>query len=171
MAATSDKGIVALEFGTMRSAMEDALRMRFPDADLERREGELGDLIEALANAIEDPAAWCDLPLDLRGTPDEIKVWLSLRDIPAGQTTNYGAIAAKLGTRDAREVTASIANNPIAVLVPCHRVIKKDGSISGYRWGVQRKRRLLLRERQAPGETGAFRTRGTALEKGKTPTK
>lgn len=147
--ATSDKGIVALEFSAMRDAMEDALRMRFPDADLEQRQDELGSIVETLADAIEYPSAGCDLFLDLRGTQDEIKAWLLLRDIPAGQTTSYGALAARLGTRDAREVTAAIANNPIAVLVPCHRVIRKDGSISGYRWGVQRKRRLLQREQRA----------------------
>jgi len=72
-----------------------------------------------------------------------------LREIPAGETTSYGALAAKLGSRDPRDVTAAIANNPIAVIVPCHRVIKKDGSISGYRWGVRRKRLLLAREHQA----------------------
>ena len=72
-----------------------------------------------------------------------------LREIPAGQTTNYGALAAKLGSRDPRDVTAAIANNPIAVIVACHRVIKKDGSISGYRWDVCRKRVLLAREQRA----------------------
>ena len=72
-----------------------------------------------------------------------------LRAIPAGQTASYGALAAKLGTRDAREVTGAIARNPIAVLVPCHRVIRTDGSISGYRWGVKRKRELLAREQRS----------------------
>jgi AraC family transcriptional regulator, regulatory protein of adaptative response / methylated-DNA-[protein]-cysteine methyltransferase len=71
-----------------------------------------------------------------------------LRTVPVGETTNYGALAAKLGTRDAREITEAIGRNPIAVLVPCHRVIKKDGSISGYRWGVKRKRELLKREQR-----------------------
>jgi O-6-methylguanine DNA methyltransferase len=74
-----------------------------------------------------------------------------LRAIPVGETTNYGALAARLGTRDAREVTEAIARNPIAVLVPCHRVIKKDGSISGYRWGFKRKRELLMREQRPEG--------------------
>ena len=73
-----------------------------------------------------------------------------LCDTPAGETRSYGALAARLGTRDAREVTEAIARNPIAVLVPCHRVIKKNGSISGYRWGFKRKRELLAREKR-PG--------------------
>jgi len=149
--ATSEKGIVALAFSEMRGAMEDALRIRFADADLERHQEDLKSVVEAIGGAIEKPAAGCDLPLDLRGTPDEIRIWSLLRDIPAGQTTSYGALAAKFGTRDAREVTAAIANNPIAVIVPCHRVIKKDGSISGYRWGVRRKRALLEREQRLMG--------------------
>jgi len=87
--------------------------------------------------------------LDMRGSDYQKQVWSMLREIPAGETTNYGSLAAKLGTRDAREVTEAIGSNAIAILVPCHRVIKKDGSTSGYRWGVRRKRALLERERQA----------------------
>lgn len=147
--AMSEKGIVALEFSSMHTAMEDALRVRFPEAELERSQEELANVMEVIAGVIDDPASDCDLPLDLRGTPYEVQVWMMLREIPAGQTTNYGALAAKLGSRDPRDVTAAIANNPIAVIVPCHRVIKKDGSISGYRWGVQRKRVLLAREQRA----------------------
>lgn len=147
--AMSDKGIVALEFSSMHTAMEDALRIRFPEAELERSQEELAHVIEIVAGVIDDPTTDCDLPLDLRGTPYEVTVWLMLREIPVGQTTNYGSLAAKLGSRDPRDVTAAIANNPIAVIVPCHRVIKKDGSISGYRWGVRRKRALLAREQRA----------------------
>lgn len=144
--AMSDKGIVALEFSSQRFAMEDALRVRFPEADLIDGQAELGDVLEKVEQAIEKPGFDPDIPLDLRGTPYQTKVWSMLRAIPMGETTNYGTLAANLGTRDAREVTEAIASNPIAVLVPCHRVIKKDGSISGYRWGVKRKRDLLARE-------------------------
>lgn len=147
--AVSDKGIVALEFSSMHPAMEDALRIRFPEADLERSQEELADMMRVVADVIDDPTADCDLPLDLRGTPYEVEVWQLLREIPAGQTTTYGALAAKLGSRDPRDVTAAIASNPIAVIVPCHRVIKKDGSISGYRWGVKRKRALLALEQSS----------------------
>ena len=147
--AMSEKGIVALEFSAMHTAMEDALRIRFPETELERSQEELANVMEIVAGVIDDPATDCGLPLDLRGTSYEVQVWRMLRDIPAGQTTNYGALAAKLGSRDPRDVTAAIANNPIAVIVPCHRVIKKDGSISGYRWGVRRKRVLLAREQRA----------------------
>lgn len=144
--ATSDKGIVALEFNSQRSAMEDALRLRFPEADLIDGQADLGDVLVKVEQAIEDPGFHPNIPLDLRGTPYQTKVWSMLRAIPMGETTNYGTLAASLGTRDARDVTEAIASNPIAVLVPCHRVIKKDGSISGYRWGFKRKRDLLARE-------------------------
>jgi AraC family transcriptional regulator of adaptative response/methylated-DNA-[protein]-cysteine methyltransferase len=146
--ALSDKGVVVLEFGSARDLLDDALCTRFPDADLLRSEDELADVVATVTALIDDPAKQCDLPLDMRGTAYEVKVWTMLREIPAGQTTSYGALAAKLGTRDARDVTQAIANNAIAIIVPCHRVIKKDGSISGYRWGVRRKRMLLARERQ-----------------------
>ena len=147
--AMTDKGIVALEFSSARTAMEDALRLRFPEADLEPRQEGLAEVIKNAASLIDDPTLGCELPLDLRGTAYEITVWRMLREIPAGETTTYGALAAKLGSRDARDVTVAIANNPIAVIVPCHRVIKKDGSISGYKWGVRRKRALLGREQRA----------------------
>ena len=153
MVATSDKGLVALELGARRSATEDALRTRFPEAEIIDGQQELSDVLEKLKRAIEDPGFDPAVPLDLRGTSYEVEVWSMLRAIPVGETTSYGTLAAELGTRDAREVTEAIACNPIAILVPCHRVVKKDGSISGYRWGVKRKRELLAREQRA----GAFR--------------
>ncbi len=146
--AMSEKGVVALEFSDIHAAMEGALRIRFPEVEFERSQDELTNVMEIVAGVINDPTSHCDLPLDLRGTSYEVQVWQMLREIPAGQTVSYGALAAKLGSRDPREVTAAIANNPIAVIVPCHRVIKKDGSISGYRWGVRRKRALLAREQR-----------------------
>ena len=147
IAAMSAKGLVALEFSTDHSTMEEALRARFPEAAIVEDKAGLGVTLDRLTQAIEEPGVDPDLPLDPRGTPYEIGVWEMLREIPVGETTNYGALAARLGTRDPRDVTAAIANNSIAVLVPCHRVIKKDGSISGYRWGFKRKRELLARER------------------------
>jgi AraC family transcriptional regulator, regulatory protein of adaptative response / methylated-DNA-[protein]-cysteine methyltransferase len=149
MVAMSDKGLVTMEFSSHHSAMEDALRARFPGAEVIHSQEGLTDVLEKVQQAIEEPGFDPSVPLDLRGTPYEIAVWSMLRAIPVGETTNYGALAAKLGTRDARQVTEAIARNPIAVLVPCHRVIKKDGAISGYRWGFKRKRELLAREQRA----------------------
>jgi hypothetical protein len=102
----------------MHTAMEDALRTRFPNAELERCEKGLADVTDIVVGVIDDPTTDCDLTLDLRGTPYEVQVWLTLREIPVGQTTSYGALAAKLGSRDSRDATAAIANNPIAVIVP-----------------------------------------------------
>jgi AraC family transcriptional regulator of adaptative response/methylated-DNA-[protein]-cysteine methyltransferase len=148
MVAMSNKGLVALEFSSDRSATEQALRTRFPAADIVDSQQDLSGVLEGVKRAIEEPGFDPAVSLDLRGTSYELEVWSMLRAIPVGETTNYGALAAKLGTRDARDVTEAIAHNPIAVLVPCHRVIKKDGSISGYRWGFRRKRELLARERR-----------------------
>jgi AraC family transcriptional regulator of adaptative response/methylated-DNA-[protein]-cysteine methyltransferase len=147
--AMSDKGLVSMEFSSRHSSMEEELRFRFPEAGVIYKQEELTDVLEKVTRVIEEPGFDPLIPLDLRGTPYEIGVWLMLREIPAGETTNYGALAAKLGTRDAREVTEAIGRNPIAVLVPCHRVIKKDGSISGYRWGFKLKRELLAREQRS----------------------
>jgi AraC family transcriptional regulator, regulatory protein of adaptative response / methylated-DNA-[protein]-cysteine methyltransferase len=149
MAAMSDKGLVALELASNHGSTEEALRIRFPDAEVVSAQVELVDVLDKIARVIEEPGFDPELPLDMRGTAYEIEVWSMLRALPIGETISYGALAAKLGTRDARDVTKAIASNPIAVLVPCHRVIKKDGSISGYRWGVKRKRELLERERRA----------------------
>ncbi len=149
MVAMSDNGLVTLEFSSLHSTAEEALRDRFPEADVVDGRTELVDVLNKIQRAIEEPGFNPGVPLDLRGTPYEVEVWSMLRAIPAGGTTTYGALAAKLGTRDARAVTEAIACNPIAVLVPCHRVIRKDGSISGYRWGFKRKRQLLAREQRS----------------------
>lgn len=147
--AASDGGIVALHFAEPGTGSEDALAASLPAAKLVLDRDGLADVAQRVAAIIDAPEADPGLPIDLRGSPYEIAVWRMLRDIPPGQTTSYGALAARLGTRDAREVTEAVAGNPVAVLVPCHRVIRKDGSVSGYRWGVWRKRALLKRERAA----------------------
>jgi AraC family transcriptional regulator of adaptative response/methylated-DNA-[protein]-cysteine methyltransferase len=147
MVAASDRGVIAVEFADQHSAMEDALRARFPAAEVVEDQDGLANTLDKIGQAIECPGVDINVVLDMRGSPFDIDVWTLLGQIPAGTTTSYGALALKLGTTDARPVTESIAANPIAVLVPCHRVIKKDGSISGYRWGVERKRKLLEKER------------------------
>jgi AraC family transcriptional regulator of adaptative response/methylated-DNA-[protein]-cysteine methyltransferase len=149
IAATSDHGLVAFEFGESGAAMVDALRMRFAEASIEPDPVGLANIVRTLEHLVDHPSQDPGILPDMRGSDYQKQVWTLLREIPAGETTNYGSLAAKLGTRDAREVTEAIGSNAIAILVPCHRVIKKDGSISGYRWGVRRKRALLERERQA----------------------
>jgi AraC family transcriptional regulator, regulatory protein of adaptative response / methylated-DNA-[protein]-cysteine methyltransferase len=149
MVAASDKGVVTLEFVEDCSIAEEAINSRFSDATVVSDQAGLSELLSRIKRAVEQPDSGCDIELDLRGTPYQVQVWNLLREIEVGETTSYGALAAKLGTRDARDVTVAISTNPIAILVPCHRVLKKDGSISGYRWGARRKRVLLERERLA----------------------
>src|ERR1700682_5192085 len=149
LVATSDKGVVALEFVDDRGVSEEVLHARIPDADVVFDQEGLSSLLSRIRQIVDQPQSGADIELDLRGTPYEIHVWTLLREIAVGETTSYGALAAKLGTRDARDVTVAISGNPVAILVPCHRVLKKDGSISGYRWEVRRKRALLDREQLA----------------------
>ena len=96
---------------------------------------------------VEAPELGLDLPLDVRGTAFQQRVWQALREIPAGQTASYAEIAARIGAPKAvRAVAQACGANPLAVAIPCHRVVRSDGSLSGYRWGVERKRALLERE-------------------------
>ena len=127
--AMSEKGLVALDFISSRSAAEATLRVRLPDAELVESPEALASVLERARRAIEEPGFDPEIALDLRGSSYEREVWSMVGTVPIGQTTTYGALAAKLGTRDARPVTAAVSSNPIAVIVPCHRVIKKDGSV------------------------------------------
>ena len=148
--ATSDRGLVLLEFGAMDEAKKQALQARFPDARIVEDSAALGETLRLAAELVDHPENSSDLALDLQGSDFELRVWKALREIPAGTTASYGEIAARLGSpREAREVAEACAANILAIAVPCHRVVKKDGSISGYRWGVARKRTLLAREGSA----------------------
>jgi AraC family transcriptional regulator of adaptative response/methylated-DNA-[protein]-cysteine methyltransferase len=153
LAARSEQGLVVFEFIDGKDKRVERLRERFPDAVVVEDRDDLKDICVALSEVIDHPERPCLMPLDVRGTDFQKRVWEILRRIPPGETTNYGAVAAELGSRDARDATEAIASNPIAILIPCHRVIKKDGALSGYRGGVRRKRALLSREQQA----GAFK--------------
>jgi AraC family transcriptional regulator, regulatory protein of adaptative response / methylated-DNA-[protein]-cysteine methyltransferase len=147
IAAISNKGLVAFEFMKRIGEVPASLRTRFPDAAIELDEVGLADVVRKLTEIIDRPHLDPGIPLDIRGSDYQKQVWNILRRIPAGQTTSYGTIAAEMGTpHDARDVTDAIANNTIAILIPCHRVMKKDGSLSGFRWGARRKRALLARE-------------------------
>jgi AraC family transcriptional regulator of adaptative response/methylated-DNA-[protein]-cysteine methyltransferase len=104
-------------------------------------------LLTLVARFVENPAFGLDLPLDLKGTAFELQVWAALREIPAGETASYGEVARRIGSPSAvRAVARACASNKIAVAIPCHRVIGADGSLTGYRWGVERKQALLARE-------------------------
>ena len=145
--AESMQGVVALFIDNDRAKLLRELKEAFPEAEFVLDQAGLAQTVAKATALVDTPQLGTDLTLDLRGSRMEIAVWQALRVIPAGETRTYGAIAQNLLiAATAQEVGAACAANRIAVAVPCHRVVKSDGSISGYRWGVQRKRRLINME-------------------------
>jgi AraC family transcriptional regulator of adaptative response/methylated-DNA-[protein]-cysteine methyltransferase len=142
--AATEKGIAAILLGDSREELRRELVYAFPQARLVADEKGLGDNAAKIVAFLDAPNQGLDLPLDIRGSAQEQAVWQALRNVPAGQTTTYGQIAKSLPLpATAQDVGAACAANVLAVAIPCHRVVKADGSISGYRWGVQRKRKLI----------------------------
>jgi len=147
LVARSSTGICAILIGSDRTRLAADLRSDIPDAHAAESDALLAGDIMAVVAMIEAPGKPIELVLDLKGSDFEIAVWQALRAIPAGRTMSYSALAEAIGKKGmAREVGEACAANRIAVAVPCHRVLRKDGSISGYRWGVHRKRLLLQKE-------------------------
>lgn len=145
--ASSDKGVVAILLGDDPETLLRDLQDRFPSATLIGGDKQFEDHVAAVAGMVDSPGAAAELPLDVRGTAFQQRVWDALRRIPSGATATYASIAAAIGApRALRAVAGACAANPIAVAIPCHRVVRHDGSLSGYRWGVERKRTLLDRE-------------------------
>jgi AraC family transcriptional regulator of adaptative response/methylated-DNA-[protein]-cysteine methyltransferase len=147
LVAASHKGVVAILMGDRHDGLRRELTAAFPHARLAADAAGLAETVEQVVTFLDAPHKGLDLPLDIRGSLMEQAIWQALRDIPAGQTVTYGHIAKGLPQpATAQEVGAACAANLLAIAVPCHRVVKADGSISGYRWGVQRKRKLINRE-------------------------
>lgn len=147
LVAMSDRGVCAILMGEEAEAPAAALARRFPKARIAAGDADFAALVGRVVALVEDPAGGFDLPLDLRGTAFQRRVWQALREIPAGATASYAEIAARIGAPgSARAVAGACAANPVAIAVPCHRVLRGDGALSGYRWGVERKRALLARE-------------------------
>lgn len=147
LVAQSELGLCAILLGDEPAALEAELRQRFPQAELSGGDAETGRLLGAVAGFVEAPRLGCDLPLDLRGSAFQLRVWQALRSIPPGSTLSYAALAERIGSPTAvRAVAGACAANALAVAIPCHRVVRSDGGLSGYRWGVARKRALLERE-------------------------
>ncbi|MGJ7918765.1 bifunctional DNA-binding transcriptional regulator/O6-methylguanine-DNA methyltransferase Ada [Massilia sp. LXY-6] len=147
LVAATGKGICSILLGDDPDALVRDLQDRFPRADLIGAEPAFESTVVQVLAFVEAPRIGLDLPLDVRGTAFQQRVWQALRAIPAGRTLGYAALAAQLGMpQGARAVAGACAANPVAVAIPCHRVVRNDGSISGYRWGVERKRALLERE-------------------------
>lgn len=151
LVAASKSGICAVLFGDTSVELTGNLAKRFPQAKISESASELQGYLNLAASFLDNPAqaSTADLPLDLRGTPFQQKVWKVLQNIPLGETISYGELAERIGNPGAvRAVATACASNPVAVIVPCHRVLGGNGSLTGYRWGLERKRTLLSMERQ-----------------------
>jgi AraC family transcriptional regulator, regulatory protein of adaptative response / methylated-DNA-[protein]-cysteine methyltransferase len=150
LVARSGRGVCAILLGDDADELERDLRARFPHDDFQESATELGSLLTNVRIFLEAPRNGLDAPLDLHGSELQQRVWSALREIPPGTTETYSDVARRLGgAASAKEVGEACAANPLAVAVPCHRVLRKDGSLGGYRWGLRRKRELLERERAA----------------------
>ncbi|MHC8343976.1 methylated-DNA--[protein]-cysteine S-methyltransferase [Pseudomonas sp. RT6P73] len=149
MLAFSAEGLCALLLGDDLITLERDLARRFPGQPTPQRDEGLMPALEQTLRHLEDPRSELDLLLDLTGSVFQRRVWEVLRQIPVGETASYRDIAQRLGQPSAfRAVANACGANPVAVIVPCHRVLRQDGSLGGYRWGLERKRQLLDREAQ-----------------------
>jgi AraC family transcriptional regulator, regulatory protein of adaptative response / methylated-DNA-[protein]-cysteine methyltransferase len=150
LVAATLRGVVMTALGDDRETLAAIVRQRFPAADLVAEDEGLKDWADRVVRFITDPGHTLDLPLDIRGTAFQASVWRALQKIPLGHAATYSEIARALGQPKAvRAVARACAANNLALLVPCHRVVREDGDLAGYRWGVERKKALLDRERQA----------------------
>jgi len=151
LVAATDVGLCAISFGLLESELEDDLAARFPLANLRRDQEGLGSIVRPVLNQMTEHPAALDLPLDVRATAFQKRVWTALQQIPRGETRSYGEIAESMGQPSAaRAVARACSQNPVAVVIPCHRVVGKSGRLTGYRWGLQRKQDLLALESNSP---------------------
>ena len=142
--ATTRIGVCFIAFADDRKESEEQLRDRFHKATIVEGDSEFQSWVGSVARHIETPQSFFELPLDIQGTAFMRRVWSALREIPTGQTRSYSEIAAAIGKPEAaRAVANACAKNSLAVAIPCHRVVRNDGALGGYRWGTERKRALL----------------------------
>jgi AraC family transcriptional regulator of adaptative response/methylated-DNA-[protein]-cysteine methyltransferase len=147
LVAASERGVCAILLGDDPERLARDLQDRFPRARLIGGDADFEQLVAKVVGFVEAPGIGLDLPLDVRGTAFQQRVWQALREVPAGRTVSYTEVAARIGApKSVRAVAQAVAANPLAVAIPCHRVIRNDGGLAGYRWGVERKRALLKRE-------------------------
>jgi AraC family transcriptional regulator of adaptative response/methylated-DNA-[protein]-cysteine methyltransferase len=147
LVASSRKGVAAILLGDDPDQLVRNLQDRFPKAHFIGADQDYEALVARVVGFVESPTIGLDLPLDVRGTAFQERVWQALRQVRVGETVSYAEIARRIGTpQAARAVAAACAANKLAVAVPCHRVVRNDGSLSGYAWGVERRRALLDRE-------------------------
>ena len=147
LVAATDKGICFVSFGDNAASLERSLREEFPAADVVSGGANLRVWTRSILHHLNGRQPRLDLPLDVRATAFQSRVWAALRSIPYGQTRSYKQIAKAIGRPKAiRAVARACATNPVSVIVPCHRVVRQDGNLAGYRWGLKRKRQLLAKE-------------------------
>lgn len=149
LVAVTERGVCAVRMGDTNSQLEKDLRAEFPAASIRRDDAALREPVEKILNHLTNKGPRLDLPLDIRSTAFQRQVWEKLRAIPYGQTVSYGEVAKSLGKPGAvRAVGRACATNPVALVIPCHRVVREDQTLGGYRWGLERKQRLLDHERE-----------------------
>lgn len=147
LVAMTERGVCAARMGDGDLDLEKDLRAEFPEAQIERADSLLREPVEKILNHLDNNEPRLDLPLDIRATAFQRQVWEKLREIPYGQTASYADIAKALGKpRAVRAVGRACATNPVALVIPCHRVVREDKSLGGYRWGLERKQKLLEKE-------------------------
>ena len=149
LVAVTEKGVCSIQFGESDQALEKALRTQFSQAKIARDDRGLESVTAKLTAYLAGAAVPLDLPLDVQATAFQERVWKALRQIPYGETRSYSEVASQIGNKRAvRAVARACATNPVCLVVPCHRVVQKDGSLAGYRWGKQRKAALLAGEKK-----------------------
>jgi len=147
LVAATDRGVCFLIMGDDPETLQGLVRKKFPRAEIQTHDAALAEIVARVVSFVESPRLGLELPLDIQGTPFQKRVWIALQEIPQGATVSYSQIAARIGRPKAvRAVAAACAANPVALVVPCHRVIRRDGNLAGYYWGIDRKRALLKRE-------------------------
>jgi AraC family transcriptional regulator of adaptative response/methylated-DNA-[protein]-cysteine methyltransferase len=147
LVAATNKGVCAVKLGDSDAALQADLSNEFPAAEIRRDEKPLAPSVRAIVDHLSDNSPHIDLPLDIRATAFQRQVWEQLRKIPVGETYSYSEVAKAIGQEKAvRAVARACATNPVALVIPCHRVIREDKSLGGYRWGLERKRKLLQTE-------------------------
>jgi len=147
LVAATERGVCAIFMGDDPDKLARELQDCFPKADLVGGDAEFEQLVARVAGLVETPGLGIDLPLDVRGTAFQQRVWQALLEVPPGETVSYTEIARRIGApKSVRAVAGACAANRLAVVIPCHRAVRNDGGLSGYHWGVERKRALLVKE-------------------------
>jgi AraC family transcriptional regulator of adaptative response/methylated-DNA-[protein]-cysteine methyltransferase len=153
LVAATERGVCAVSFGDTEDSLRKELGDEFFAAEIDKNDAALRDAVDAIVRSLDGEKTILTLPLDLRATAFQMRVWSELRKIPYGETRSYAQIAAAVGSPKAvRAVARACATNPVALVNPCHRVVASDGKLSGYRWGIERKAQILEKERSTRGD-------------------